>query len=178
MLGRLRALLITDPLIVLATVVMGSISFLASLADSTGRAQHAVARAWARILLWVSGVRVTVEGLEKLDPRASYVFASIHRSYMDTPVVLASIPHEFRFLAKRSLFKIPFLGTHLRRAGHIAVPLEEPRELLRALTEGARVLREKRLSVLVFPEGVEGIISHCLSPTWVRCRSCMIRPPT
>lgn len=153
MLHRLRAVLLTDPLIVLATIVMGSISFVTSLADSTGRAQHAVARAWARILLWVSGVRVTVEGLEKLDPHGSYVFAPIHRSYMDTPVVLASIPHQFRFLAKRSLFQIPFLGTHLRRAGHIPVPLEEPRALLQALTAGARVLREKGISVLVFPEG-------------------------
>ncbi|MEK7407245.1 MAG: lysophospholipid acyltransferase family protein [Acidobacteriota bacterium] len=153
MLAKLRAWLITDPLIVLATVFFGTISLIASLFDGSGRAQHGVARAWARVLLAVSGVRVRVEGLENISPDGSYVIVSNHLSLMDTPLAMAHIPVQFRFLAKKSLYKIPFIGYHLNRAGHIRVQREDPRASLRAMSEAARVVRERRVSVLVFPEG-------------------------
>src|SRR5205807_9067013 len=138
----LRAVFITDPLIVVATIVYGSVSLVASFFDETGRKQIAVARAWARMLLRVAGVRVTVEGLENIDPNGSYVFACNHASYMDTPVILAHIPVQFRFLAKEGLFKIPFLGDHLRRAGHIPVPRENPRAAVKTMAEAGRIIRE------------------------------------
>src|ERR1700716_2068002 len=111
-LGHLRSFLFTDPLIVLLTIVMGTVSLGMTFFDSTGRLPNKVARRWGRLLLWVSGVRLEVVGLEKIDPKSSYVFVANHRSYMDTPVILASIPVEFRFFAKQGLFLIPFLGTH------------------------------------------------------------------
>ncbi len=151
--GYLRALLLTDPLIVLATILYGSASLIVSFFDSTGRKQMSVAGAWARMLLRIAGVKVTVEGLEKIDPQGSYVFASNHVSYMDTPVVLGLIPVQFRFLAKDTLFKIPFLGTHLKSAGHIPVPRNDPRAAVRVMNEAARAIQERGVSMLVFPEG-------------------------
>lgn len=153
MLRTLRALLIADPLVVVATVVMGTISLVTSLFDASGHAQHAVARLWARMLLFFTGVKVTVQGLEKLAPEQGYVFAANHLSYMDTPVVIANIPVQFRFLAKKSLFKVPFIGYHLKRAGHIPVHRGDARASLRTMTESARMIRERGISVLVFPEG-------------------------
>lgn len=152
-LWRLRSLLITDPLIVLATALMGTVSLVTSLFDATGRAQHAVARAWGRMLLKIPGVKVRVEGLEKITPGASYVVAANHLSYMDIPVLFACLPLQIRFLAKKSLFKVPFIGYHLKRAGHIAVPREDTRASLRTLAESARLLRERGVSLLIFPEG-------------------------
>ena len=83
------------------------------LFDKSGNSAMRVGRVWARSLLRIAGVRVTIEGLEKIDLTRSYVICSNHLSYMDTPVVLSSIPVQFRFLAKKGLFQIPFLGTHL-----------------------------------------------------------------
>jgi len=151
--GLVRSVLITAPLIILATIVYGSVSLLVSLFDKSGDRQMIVARAWARMLLRIGGVRTTVEGLEKIDPRGSYVFASNHASYMDTPVVLGLIPVQFRFLAKEDLFRIPFLGTHLRSAGHIPVPKQDARAAVRLMNESARIIRERKISMLVFPEG-------------------------
>lgn len=151
--GLLRALLITDPLIILATILYGLVSLGVSFFDHTGDKQMLVARAWARMLLRIAGVRVTVEGLERIDPKGSYVFASNHVSYMDTPVVLASIPVQFRFLAKESLFRIPLLGTHLKRAGHVPVPQHDARAAVKVMNESARIIREKGISMLIFPEG-------------------------
>ncbi len=149
----LWSLLIVDPLIVLSTIFYGSISFLVSFFEQAGRAQMKMAHAWGRSLVFFAGVRVKVEGLDKVDPNTGYVFVSNHLSYMDTPVVLSSIPGQFRFLAKRGLFQIPFLGTYLKRGGHIPVPREDPRAAVRALTQAAETIREHGISVLIFPEG-------------------------
>src|ERR1017187_7148439 len=124
--SRLRAYLLIDPLIVVTTLAFGVASMLASTFDKRGRTQHAIARLWARILLAVSGARIRVEGLEKLQRDAAYVLVANHSSYMDTPVVLL-IPQQIRFFAKRGLFRIPLLGGHLRRAGHLPVVRENPR---------------------------------------------------
>jgi 1-acyl-sn-glycerol-3-phosphate acyltransferase len=149
----LRGVLFADPAIVLATIVFGSISLIVSFFDSTGVVQIRVARLWARTLLAVSGTRVRVEGLEQIDPEASYVFISNHLSYMDTPVALAHIPVQFRFLAKRGLFQIPFLGQHLSRAGHIPVPRGDPRAAVKVMQTAAETIQRKKISLLIFPEG-------------------------
>jgi len=149
----LRAYFVTAPLIVLATAAFGLVSLIISLFETSGRGQIAMARAWARCLLWGSGVKVKVEGLEKIAAEGSYVFVSNHLSYMDTPVVLANIPVQFRFLAKSGLFKIPLLGTHLARAGHISVPRDDARAAVKTMTTAAQVIRERGISLLIFPEG-------------------------
>lgn len=150
---RLRGLLIADPCIILATAFFSVVSFAVSFFDGTGRMQARVARAWAKTLLVVSGVKVHVEGLNQIDPAGSYVFISNHLSYMDTPVALAHIPVQFRFLAKRGLFQIPGLGTHLSRAGHIPVPREDPRAAVKTMQVAAETIQQKNISLLIFPEG-------------------------
>ncbi len=153
MLTTLRAALFTDPFIILWTAVMATLSFLASFIDRTGFRQHRLAQIWGRVMLRVAGVRVTVEGLDRIDPEGSYVFVANHQSYLDTPLILGNIPVQFRFLAKDPLFRNPLLGAHLRRAGHIPVVRNDPRASLRSMTDAARVIHEKRISVLLFPEG-------------------------
>jgi 1-acyl-sn-glycerol-3-phosphate acyltransferase len=147
------SLVVIDPLIILSTILCGSVSIFLTLFDKSGDAAIRVGRVWARSLLRIVGMRVTVEGLEKLDLRKSYVICSNHLSYMDTPVVLGSIPANFRFLAKEGLFQIPFLGTHLGQAGHIPVPREDPRAAVKTMTTAAQVIRERSISMLIFPEG-------------------------
>src|SRR5262245_49835891 len=152
-LAYIRSLLITDPIIILVTIVMGTISLVASCFESSGRVQHQISRLWSRILLAVSGVRMRTEGLQHIDPKGAYVFVANHRSFMDIPVLLAHIPLQFRFLAKKGLFLIPILGTHLRRAGHLPVVRDNPRASLKSMSDAVRIIREDGLSVLLFPEG-------------------------
>lgn len=149
----LRGAFLSGPLIVLATTFFGGISLLASVFDKTGIVQNRIARVWARSLLAVSGVRVRVHGLERIAPQGSYLLVSNHLSYMDTPVMLAHIPVQFRFLAKRGLFQIPLLGQHLSRTGHIPVPRDDPRAAVKAMQLAAATIQRKRISLLIFPEG-------------------------
>jgi len=149
----LWSLLFIDPLIVLSTILHWGVSMIVALFDPSGHRPLTVARSWARSLLLFTGVRVTVEGAEKIRADTSYIFASNHLSYMDTPVVLSSIPVQFRFLAKSGLFKIPFLGWYLTKGGHVPVPLGDPRAAVKILAHAAEIIREHRISLLIFPEG-------------------------
>jgi len=103
--------------------------------------------------LLVGGVSVRVEGFENIDPARSYVFIANHLSYMDTPVVLTHVPAQFRFLAKRGLFQIPLLGSHLSRAGHVPVPRGDPRASVKTMQLAAEKIQQKNISMLIFPEG-------------------------
>jgi 1-acyl-sn-glycerol-3-phosphate acyltransferase len=150
---RLYRLLVKDPLIILLTVAMGSLSLLVSLADRQNRATDRIARWWARMLLAVAGVRVRVSGAEKIPRDGRFVFAGNHRSLIDTPVVLAHVPVRFLFLVNAKYVRIPFLGTHLRRTGHFSVEPDDVRASMRAMTEAARAVRERDVSILLFPEG-------------------------
>jgi 1-acyl-sn-glycerol-3-phosphate acyltransferase len=149
----LRSLVVVDPLIILSTILCGCVSIVVSFFDSKGDATLGVARFWARTLLFFVGVNVEVEGLEKIDRGGHYVICGNHLSYMDTPVVLTHIPVQFRFLAKRGLFQIPFLGTHLAQAGHVPVPRGDPRAAVKTMSHAAKILHERAISLLVFPEG-------------------------
>ena len=151
-LGYARSLLITAPLIFLYTGVMGSISIASSLLDSRGRIQHACARTWSRMILWTSRVRLRVTGLENIKPGVPYVICINHQSHMDIPIVLAALPFQFRFAAKKQLFRYPFLGWHLRRSGHVPIDRENPHAAVKSLREAADKIREGT-SVVIFPEG-------------------------
>src|SRR6266478_7774773 len=106
-LSYLRSLAITAPLIFIYTGIMGSLSFASSFVDSTGRIQHACSRIWARMILWTSRVRVRVSGTEYVKQGRPYVFCANHQSHMDIPILLAGLPFQFRFAAKRELFRYP-----------------------------------------------------------------------
>jgi len=151
-LSYLRSLLFTNLLIYFYTAVCGAFSLLGSLFDVRGRWQHGCARVWSWLILKTSGIRVRVEGLEYLNTRETLVFVANHQSAMDIPILFVSLPVQFRFVAKRSLFLVPFLGWHLSRSGHIPVDRGKPHAALRSLDQAARKVREGR-SVVLFPEG-------------------------
>jgi 1-acyl-sn-glycerol-3-phosphate acyltransferase len=170
----LRSLLFSTPLIIICTIMMGTLSLVDSFFDRTGNSQHQLARAWARMLLAVSLIRVKVEGLEKLDPRGAYVFVANHGSFMDIPALLASLPQQFRFFAKKSLYGIPLLGTHLRRAGHLPVDRSNPRASLKSMMEAARIISARGVSVLNFPEGgrsAEGLREFKEGPAYIAIKA-------
>lgn len=117
-----------------------------------GNVPHLVGRLWARSILWVSRVKVTVQGLEHLDPGATYVYMANHQSMFDILVLLGHLPVQFRWLAKKELFRIPLFGYSMARVGYISIDRSNRRSAIRSLQEAARKIAEG-VSVVVFPEG-------------------------
>jgi 1-acyl-sn-glycerol-3-phosphate acyltransferase len=140
------------PLFTVITVFCGSLSLFISLFEKEGRLQHKVARWWARALVFTSGSSLTVRGEENLRKYPVAVFASNHTSYMDTPVIFAALPFQFRILAKKELWPIAFIGWYLDRSGQIPINTSNPQATLSSLGVGVKALRGG-MPLFVFPEG-------------------------
>jgi 1-acyl-sn-glycerol-3-phosphate acyltransferase len=151
-LSRLRSYFFWDPLIWLYTIVFGALSLLSSFFDRSGRIQHGFARLWSRAILGTIGARPQVEGLGKIDLAKPQVYVVNHLSALDIPVLYAYLPFQFRILAKKELFRYPFMGWHLHRSGQIPVVLENPKASVRSLTRAVAALKQG-MSLVVFPEG-------------------------
>jgi len=149
---RWLSYLLLVPLVGLATAGFGCISLLCGLWDKSGRQQHFIAHLWARTLLLISLSPVEIVGREKLHEHETAVYASNHLSYMDTPVLFAKLPFQFRILAKQSLWKVPFIGWYLNRSGQVPVDSNSPRSLIASLNRGVATLKHG-LPLVLFPEG-------------------------
>lgn len=151
-LSYLRSILFTNNLIYLYTGIMGTLSLCGSLFDARGVWQHWCARTWSRMILATSRIRVSVEGLEVVGQGSPMILCVNHQSSMDIPVLLAHLPFQFRFVAKRSLFRYPFMGWHMRRSGYIAVGRDRPGDARKSVDEAVERIREG-YPVVIFPEG-------------------------
>ncbi|HUD54203.1 MAG TPA: lysophospholipid acyltransferase family protein [Terracidiphilus sp.] len=149
---RWRTNLLQVPLFFLWTSACGTLSLSMSLFEKQGRLQHHIARLWARGGILLSGSRLTVRGAENLHKHAVAVYAANHTSYMDTPVIFATLPFQFRILAKKELWPIPFIGWHLNRSGQIPIDTVNTHATLSSLGAGVRALRAG-MPLFVFPEG-------------------------
>ena len=142
------------PAVTLYTIVLGATSLASTIVDRSGDFAHGCARAWAWLILKTSGVRVRVIGADRVDFSRSYVFAANHQSIYDIPIVFTSLPAQLRIVAKQSLGRIPFMGWHLHRAGHLLVDRQNP---------GAGVVKKmaklvgEHHSLIVFPEGTRSV---------------------
>jgi len=157
--NRLVSDLIQTPLFGLATIGFGSLSIASSIVDKQGSLQHKIARAWAKTTVRISLSRLTIVGAENLKKAPVAVYAANHTSYMDTPVLFAALPFQFRILAKQQLWKVPFIGWHLDRSGQIPVDISTQRSAVSSLGAGVRALKAG-MPLVVFPEGGRTVTGH------------------
>ena len=152
LLSRLRSYLIFVPLVVLYTGVLGLASLVCSPFDRGGRAQHNLARLWSWLILKTCRAPVTVSGLDQIDIAKPHLYVVNHLSAMDIPALYAHLPFAFRILAKKELFRYPFLGWHLRHSGQIPIDSESAFASMRSMNRAAESLRSG-MPLVVFPEG-------------------------
>jgi 1-acyl-sn-glycerol-3-phosphate acyltransferase len=103
-----------------------------------------ISKFWANVLLFSSGVKVQIFGMENIHPHNKYIFISNHLSHFDSVILQGKLPSKYRFLAKRELFRIPFFGWALSLAGHIKVDRGEG-SLQKILDQAKNVLEKKAL---------------------------------
>jgi len=145
-----RTVFFLIPAITVYTVVLGVLSLITRPVDRDGRFAHRCAQWWAAAILWTTGVVVERRGASLPPVASSCVFVANHSSFYDIPVIFATLPHQLRLMAKATLGQVPFIGWHLRWAGHLLVDRKKPgaaifKRMQRLTTHGA--------SLLVFPEG-------------------------
>jgi 1-acyl-sn-glycerol-3-phosphate acyltransferase len=153
-----RTVFVLIPAITVYTIVLGAASIVSSLFDRRGYFAHRCARAWSWLILKTTGVRVSVEGLDRITPGTTYIFVSNHQSIYDIPVIFASLPYQLRIIAKESLSHFPVLGWHLKRGGHLFVDRRNPDRA--GILERWRALVSEGLSLIIFAEGTRSRDGH------------------
>ncbi len=133
------------------TVVLGSYGAIVGFIPPRGDWTLKGSRVWARIILLGAAIGLRAEGRDRVPVDRPVVFMSNHESWVDIPVLLAAIPIQVRFLAKKSLFSVPFLGWAMRSMGFIPVDRENRRTAIKSFDSAAQRIRSGR-SVLIFPE--------------------------
>lgn len=140
------------PLMTVTTALCALMALSVSLVEKSGRMQHRIARFWARLMIRFGATSLTIQGAENLHKFPVAVYAANHTSYMDTPVIFAALPFQFRILAMKALWGMAFIGWYLHRSGQLPVDTNNPRATLSSLAAAARSLRAG-MPLFLFPEG-------------------------
>jgi 1-acyl-sn-glycerol-3-phosphate acyltransferase len=136
----------------LASLVMAVSAICIVPFDPSGRTFHRNSRLWARMLVRLAGLRVTVRGLEGLPLPGRYVYVANHASALDIPVILASVPDEIRIVYKKELERIPFFGWGLRIGPYVGIDRGNSSDAMRSLEDAAARIRTGA-SALLYAEG-------------------------
>jgi 1-acyl-sn-glycerol-3-phosphate acyltransferase len=119
---------------------------------SKSRPFRIAAHYWARILLWASGTRIRVSGLENLPRSGPFILVANHQGAGDIPLLLGCLPVYFRFAIKKELFGLPVFGWYLKLAGYFSVDRQVVLSAYRMVEQIIDSLKEGE-SVMIFPEG-------------------------
>lgn len=122
-----------------------------SIFDRSGNSAHTIGRLWARAILFLSGVSVNIKGIENI-LTTPQIFASNHQGAFDILAYQAYLPVQFRWLAKKSLFKIPIIGWTMSIAGYVRIDRKHAGSAYHGLENAAEKLKSGA-SILIFPEG-------------------------
>lgn len=142
-------------LVILGVAITGFMSAFAIVTAFISPGEHKVhkvAQIWAKMMLMLSNTKVHVIGGENIVWGRPYIYMANHQSDFDIFIVLAHIPGQFRWVAKKELFRIPLFGEAMRRAGYIEIDRQHHERALKSLDEAAQKIREGK-SVMTFPEG-------------------------
>ncbi len=152
LLFRIYQIFFMCPLIVVATIVTAVIT-VAGSALGFGRWWGYYPEIWwARLFCWLNFVSVSAVGHENIDPKTSYVFVANHQSAYDIFSLFGWLGHNFRWMMKESLRKIPFVGWACKASGHIFVDNSSVAST-RHTMEAAEKQLSGGMSLVVFPEG-------------------------
>ncbi len=137
----------------LITVLLSILTILCGLFDAHGKRTYEVSRLWTWLILRLAGISLKVEGLENIDPKRQYIFIVNHQSNVDIPVLVQALrPFQLRWLAKRELLRVPFLGWAIWAAKHVIIDRADPQDALKSLARAKERLAAG-ISLVVFPEG-------------------------
>jgi 1-acyl-sn-glycerol-3-phosphate acyltransferase len=139
------------PLMLAHSIVFAILAAVFALFVSP-RAGSFLGSCWARITCWLTPVQVFVSGKGNIASKKSYVIVANHQTGWDIFLLYGYLPIDFRWIMKKELRKLPFIGFASEKVGHIFIDRSSPRAAMTSLEEAKRKLVNGN-SVLIFPEG-------------------------
>lgn len=152
LLYRIYQIFIMLPLLLVATILAATATVAGCALGGGKWWGFYPASLWGRLWCILAGVKVDVRGRSNIDAPTSYVFVANHQGAYDIFSIYGYLHHDFRWMMKQSLRRIPLVGFSCAVSGQIFVDNSTPSAIRRTMQTAERQLSEGR-SVVVFPEG-------------------------
>lgn len=134
------------------TIIAALLTIIGSLAGSRNMLAYYAPKIWARIVCALTLVKVSVTGRDNIDRHTSYMFVANHQGAYDIFAIYGWLGHNFKWMMKKSLRRIPLVGFACVRAGHIMVDHSSPGAVRHTIEHAESTLRDG-MSIVIFPEG-------------------------
>lgn len=145
---------------VINTLIWVTVILLVSLFSHNGRKAHFYSAVpWSKIILWGTGVRVEINGLNKVDQDKPYVYIPNHLSFFDIFALLAYLPVDFKFIFKHEIMRVPILGWAMRKAGYISIDRSSPAKARHSFKQAVDMIKNGT-SLVIFAEGTRSKDGH------------------
>jgi 1-acyl-sn-glycerol-3-phosphate acyltransferase len=105
----------------------------------------------------ILGIRLDIDGVDKIEREKPYIFMSNHLSFLDGPLLFLIIPQSIRVILKKEIFRIPIIGLGMRQVEFVPVDRIGIRGGKKSIDRAALLIREKKYSFLIFPEGTRSL---------------------
>jgi 1-acyl-sn-glycerol-3-phosphate acyltransferase len=140
-------------LIVAHTFICSVFALIFSLIDRSHTLYFKLSKYFSGGILWISGIKLDVTGLENFDKNKTYVFVSNHSSQYDIVVLQKTIPNRMAMIFKKELAKIPFFGWQLAMGPYVMVDRENYEKAMQSIEEAKVKMQKQKISIVVFAEG-------------------------
>lgn len=147
------------PILLVLTILTALVTIIGSLVGGAHIWGYYPGKIWSQLICFFLLVPVKVRGREKLEKKTSYVFVANHQGAFDIFLIYGFLGRNFKWMMKKSLRKIPFVGKACESAGHIFVDRSGPRKILQTIG-AARASLTNGVSLVVFPEGARTFTGH------------------
>ena len=138
--------------VLIDTIIFSTLAIITGFFNPYSKVSDWVIKTWARLILWISGVKLIIEGLENVKRDKPYIFVANHIGSYDILTTVIAIPQTARFIAKTELFKIPLLAQGMRMTGMLEIDRGNSEKAKNTLAKAISTIKDG-CSVIIFPEG-------------------------
>ena len=138
--------------VIVVTSVVSFLCVVFSVFGSYSKIINYLAKFWTRSILFSAGVKLVIEGLEKVDKNKNYIFIGNHQSHFDVMAVFSVLPLKARFMAKKELYKIPLFGWALAATGTIKIDRSNREKSIVSMNNALERIKQG-VSIAIFAEG-------------------------
>ena len=152
-------ILIATPLFLIATILTALITICGSLIGNPRYWGYIPGKYWSKFICTILFIPIEIKGRENIDKNKSYVFVANHQGAFDIFLIYGYLHRNFRWMIKKSLRNIPFVGKACESAGHIFVDRSGPNKIKQTILSAKKSLING-VSLVVFPEGARTFTGH------------------
>lgn len=146
------------PILLVLTILTAVVTMIGSLFNAHFWGYYP-GKIWSQLFCYILLIPVKVKGHKNISKKTSYVFVANHQGSFDIFLIYGFLGRNFKWMMKKSLRKIPFVGKACESAGHIFVDRSGPKKVLETIRQAKDSLKDG-VSLVVFPEGARSFTGH------------------